>query len=136
MNPSFGAPASGMRTSQPRPVAVRQMLVNACKELQALGSNANGYVDLLAIKGRVNSINPPGHDTVSEEELLDMCETVGSSHNGGGSFDVRIGDDGKLSVRFEADRGSVSGRNVLGAPGEIGSPIVGVSSPSRAAPPT
>ncbi|OTB15916.1 hypothetical protein K445DRAFT_22236 [Daldinia sp. EC12] len=135
MNPSFGAPAPGIRTSQPRPVAVRQMLVTACKELQPLSSDPKGYVELLAIKDHVNKINPPGHEPVSEEELLDMCDTVGSSHNGGGSFDVRIDDGGKLSVRFEADRGSVSGRNVLGAPGEISSPIVGAGSPNRAGQP-
>ncbi|KAI1105199.1 hypothetical protein F4804DRAFT_331593 [Jackrogersella minutella] len=134
-NPTFGAPAPGMRTSQPRSVAVRQMLVSACKDLETHAADPDRYIDLSAIKGHVDSLILPGQEPVSEAELLDMCETEGNPQNGGGSFDVRRDSNNKVSIRFEADGGPVPtpfARSV-GAPGEIGSPVVGTSSPNHAA---
>ncbi|XXG98149.1 hypothetical protein Hte_004470 [Hypoxylon texense] len=131
-NPTFGHPPPGMmRASAPRSVAVRQMLVRACKDLTPHAGDPDGYVDISAIKGRVDSISFPGHDPVSEAELLDMCETEGNTQNGGGTFDIRQDESGKVAIKFETDAGSAPSslpRN-LGAPGEIGSPIVGNSSP-------
>ncbi|KAI1136921.1 hypothetical protein F5Y05DRAFT_419839 [Hypoxylon sp. FL0543] len=133
-NPTFGAPTPGMRSSQPRSVAVRQMLVSACKDLENHAADTDRYIDLHAIKGHVDSLSLPGHEPVSEAELLDMCETEGNPQNGGGSFDVRHGDNGKISIRFEPDGGSAPTPfpRSVGAPGEIGSPIVGNGSPSPA----
>ncbi|OTB05531.1 hypothetical protein M426DRAFT_10575 [Hypoxylon sp. CI-4A] len=133
-NPTFGIPNPG-RASQPRPVAIRLMLVNACKELVGRDSDTGGYISLPAIKDHVNSINIPGHEPVSEAELLDMCDTEGNPHNGGGSFDVK-NEASKYSIRFEPDGGAPTlpfPRNV-GAPGEIGSPIVGAGSPHNCVP--
>ncbi|KAI0125462.1 hypothetical protein BJ170DRAFT_596718 [Xylariales sp. AK1849] len=125
-NPTFGGPPPGMnRPAQPRSVAVRLMLCRACKDLENNAADANGYIDISAVKGHVDSINIT--DPVSEAELLDMCETEGNPVNGGGSFDIRHDEAlNKTSIRYDATSGTPSfvARNV-GAPGEIGSPIVG-----------
>ncbi|KAI0597794.1 salt tolerance down-regulator-domain-containing protein [Biscogniauxia sp. FL1348] len=123
-NPAFGAPPPVTRTTQPRAIAVRQMLVRSCKDLENHASDAAGYIELPAIMAHVDSINLPPSEPVSERELLDMCETEGNPQNGGGSFDIRHDDNGKISIRFDPDGGVGPlqfSRNV-GAPGEIGSP--------------
>ncbi|KAI1453453.1 hypothetical protein F4805DRAFT_443248 [Annulohypoxylon moriforme] len=137
-NPAFAA-APGMRTSQPRSITIRQILVSSCKDLETHTPDPDGYIDLPAIKAHVASINLPGQDPVSDVELLDMCETEGNSQNGGGSFDIRRDSAGKVTaIRFEADGGSTPAPFPLnvGAPGAagIGSPVVGTSSPNHAAP--
>ncbi|KAK8121204.1 hypothetical protein PG999_005324 [Apiospora kogelbergensis] len=120
-NPAFGGPPPGMRPAQPHSVAVRLMLCRACRELGNNAADAQGYIDLSALKGHVDSLNTG--EAISQSELLDMCETEGNLQNGGGSFDVRQDEaSGKVSVRF--DPSSPGARNV-GAPGEIGSPISG-----------
>lgn len=133
-NAAFGSTPPGMRASQPRPIAVRQMLVRACKDLEAHAADSTGYIDLSAIKGHVDSINLSVNEPVSEAELLEMCETEGNPQNGGGGFDIRRDENSsKVSIRFEADGGSVpaSFSRSVGAPGEIGSPVVGTGSPSH-----
>ncbi|KAI1863049.1 hypothetical protein JX265_009095 [Neoarthrinium moseri] len=124
-NPTFGAPPPGMRPVQPRTVQVRLMLCRACRELEGHATDENGFVDISTVKGHVDSINTS--EPVSEPELLEMCETEGSAHNGGGSFDIRRDEkSGKMLIRYDANGGTpiMAARNV-GAPGEIGSPIVG-----------
>lgn len=127
VNPTFGPPPPGLRASAPRPVAVRQMLVRACKDLETHAGDPQGYIDLGAIKGHVDSINFPGHEPVSEAELLDMCETEGNPQNGGGSFDIRRDGSGKVTIKFDVGGPSSATPfpRKLGAPGDIGSPIVG-----------
>jgi hypothetical protein len=130
-NPTFGIPPHMARAAQPRSVVIRQLLVRACKDLENYATDASGYIDLSAIKGHVDSINPSQNELIDEAELLDICETEGNAQNGGGSFDIRRGDNGKVAIRWELGGGSGHGpfpRNV-GAPGEIGSPIVGFSRP-------
>ncbi|KAH8650176.1 hypothetical protein BX600DRAFT_517386 [Xylariales sp. PMI_506] len=125
LNPTFGGPPAGLRPIQPRSVAVRLMLCRACKELENNAADADGFIDISAVKGHVDSINTT--EPVSESELLDMCETEGNAQNGGGSFDIRQDDKmNKISIRYDATSGtpSLATRNI-GAPGEIGSPIVG-----------
>ncbi|KAI0011584.1 hypothetical protein F4779DRAFT_189273 [Xylariaceae sp. FL0662B] len=130
-NPAFGAPHPGMRPTQPRAFAVRQMLVRACKELDKHATDANGYIDLPALKGHVDSINLPPSEPVSERELLDMCETEGNPQNGGGSFDIRRDENGKVAIRFDPNGESIPPPfpRSVGAPGEIGSPLVGSGPP-------
>ncbi|KAI1133198.1 hypothetical protein F5Y10DRAFT_131128 [Nemania abortiva] len=131
-NPAFGVPPPVTRavTVQPRSVVIRQLLVRACKDLENYAADAAGYISLSAIKGHVDSINPSPSQSIDEAELLDICETVGNPQNGGGSFDIRADND-KYAIRFEVSGDSGHGpfpRNV-GAPGEIGSPIVGAGVP-------
>jgi hypothetical protein len=119
------------RATQPRSVAIRQLLVRACKDLENYAADAAGYIELSAVKGHVDSINTSPSELIDEVELLDICETEGNPQNGGGSFDIRRDDSGKVAVRFELGGGSGLSpfqRNV-GPPGEIKSPIVRASIP-------
>jgi hypothetical protein len=125
---SFGAVggSSAIRPSQPhgRSIAVRLMLCRACKKLE--GSSPDGYADINAI---IDYLNSSGEGHVSEREILDICETEGNSQNGGGSFDVRKDSNNRYSIRHEIDL--PSSHRPVGAPGEIGSPIVGAGGISR-----
>lgn len=126
--PAFGGPPPGIRLAQPRSITIRQILAQSCKDLQNHAADAQGWIDLSAIKGHVDSI---AAEPVTEAELLDMCETEGNTQNGGGTFDVKHGENGKPSVKYDPDMApgpSPFARNV-GAPGEIGSPIVGHAAP-------
>ncbi|KAI1153955.1 hypothetical protein F4825DRAFT_413439 [Nemania diffusa] len=128
---AFGVLPHIKRPAQPRSLVIRQLLVRACKDLENYAADAEGYIDLSAIKGHVDSINPSSSESIDEVELLDICETEGNQQNGGGSFDIRRADNGKVAIRFEITVGSGVGpfpRNV-GAPGEIRSPIVEPGTP-------
>ncbi|KAH7026592.1 salt tolerance down-regulator-domain-containing protein [Microdochium trichocladiopsis] len=122
--PAFGGPPPGIRPAQPRSITIRQILVQSCKDLQNHAADSHGWIDLSAIKGHVDSI---AAEPVTEAELLDMCETEGNAQNGGGTFDIKHGDNSKVSIKYDPDMPtgpSPFARNI-GAPGEIGSPIVG-----------
>lgn len=127
-NSSFGSVGGNpvIRPSEPRSVAVRLMICRACKNLE--GNAPDGYVDINAIKEQVDQFNPPNEQPVSEKELLDICETEGNPINGGGSFDIRKDANDHASIRYENDTSST---RPIGAPGEIGSPIVGSGGISR-----
>ncbi|KAI1300638.1 hypothetical protein F5Y03DRAFT_226701 [Xylaria venustula] len=128
---AFSVPPHVTRAAQPRSVVIRQLLVRACKELQDYATDALGYIDLSVLKGHVDSINPSPSESIDETELLDICDTIGNPQNGGGSFEIRRDNKGKIAIRYETNGGSGNGpfpRNV-GAPGEIGSPIVGAGTP-------
>jgi len=124
---SFGAVggAQSIRSTQPRSVVIRLLICQACKNLE--GSNPDGYYDINAIKEQVDQASQL-EQPVSEQELLDICETEGSAVNGGGSFDIRKENNGHYSVRYEDDMPAPH-RPV--APGEIGSPIIGSVGISR-----
>lgn len=120
---SFGNVGGGplIRPSQPRSVMVRLMICRACKNLE--GSTPDGYYDIKFIKDQIDHLNPPSEPTVSEKELLEICDTEGNTVNGGGSFDVRNNGEGHISIRHDDDL--PSSQRPVGAPGEIGSPVVG-----------
>lgn len=129
-NPTFGGPSPPIRLS--RPVTVRLMLVQACKELENHATDADGFIDVSIVRGHVDSINTS--DPVSEAELLSMCETEGNAQNGDGSFDIRHENKSKKTfIRYDPTGGTPSmvARNV-GAPGQVSSPIVGSSGPFSA----
>ncbi|KAI1820404.1 hypothetical protein F4861DRAFT_70072 [Xylaria intraflava] len=130
-NPAFGVPTHVTGATQPRSVFIRRLLIRACKELENYAADAAGYIDLSVIKGHVDSIVLSPSESIDEAELLDICETEGSPQNGGGSFDIRRDKNDRIAVRFDKGGGPTHGsfpRNV-GAPGEIGSPIVGAGTP-------
>ncbi|GJC99422.1 stress response protein NST1 [Colletotrichum higginsianum] len=135
-NPTWGSPMippmpslGQMRTGgNPRSVAVRLMLCRACKELQARSpDSAESFVDLAAIKAEVDQLSRM--EIISEDDLLDLAETEGNAHNGGGTFDIRrdANGPGKHSVRWVPEFNDMSQphHRAVGAPGEIGSPIIG-----------
>lgn len=126
-NPTFGASPPAPRL--PRPITVRLMLVQACKDLKNHATDADGFIDVLIVKGHVDSINTSDH--VSETELLRICETEGNPQNGDGSFDTRREKkSGKTFIRYDPAGGtpSMAPRNV-GAPGQLSSPTVYASGP-------
>ncbi|KAF2973335.1 hypothetical protein GQX73_g130 [Xylaria multiplex] len=130
-NAAFSVPPHLARAAQPRSVVIRQLLVRSCKELENYATDTTGYIDLSAIKAHVDSLNPSPSESIDEAELLDICETLGTPQNGDGNFDIRRDNNGKVAIRYDMNGGSGQGpfpRNV-GAPGEIGSPIVGAGTP-------
>ncbi|CAG1998574.1 unnamed protein product [Fusarium graminearum] len=130
--PGFGmtSPIAGMSSirapAQPRYVTVRAMLCQACKELASSG-DPEGYIDIASLKSRIDAMS--GDHSISELDLLNLCETEGSPSNGGGTFDIRrdAGGPGKHTVRWEPDLSDGFGTpyRAVGAPGEIASPLVG-----------
>lgn len=121
-----GAGNHGHRPIQPRSIAVRQMLCRACKNLE--GSSPDGFHSINSIREQIEHLNPPREEPVTDTEILDLCETEGNPNNGGGYFDVRLESDGRKFIRFEPD---VPTHRSVGAPGDIGSPVVGSSGMSR-----
>ena len=123
-----------MDRSEPRYVVIRKMLCRACEELAASAAAkpdastdaSDRFVPLDNIKAQIELYSHG--DPVEEKELLEICETEGNHQNGGGSFDLREDQSGKKSIRWDSTSGrSNSGpiQRAVGAPGEIGSPIVG-----------
>ncbi|KAF5008167.1 hypothetical protein FDECE_5561 [Fusarium decemcellulare] len=133
--PGFGmaSPVPAMSTirpaAQPRHVAVRLMLCQACKDLASSG-DSQGYIDMATIKSQIDAVT--GDHSISELDLLNLCETEGNLSNGGGTFDIKrdAGGPGKHGVRWEPDLsdGFSSQYRAVGAPGEIGSPLMGHAS--------
>ncbi|KAH8662963.1 salt tolerance down-regulator-domain-containing protein [Tricladium varicosporioides] len=117
---AFGGVAPPARPTQPRSVAVRLMICRACKNME--GSTPDGFYDLNLLKEQVDHLNPPNEQSISEKELLDICETEGNGINGGGSFEIRKDGD-RCLIRHENEVPAT--HRPIGAPGEIGSPIVG-----------
>ncbi|KAK3353215.1 salt tolerance down-regulator-domain-containing protein [Lasiosphaeria hispida] len=132
---TFAPPGMMERNNEPRYVVVRKMLRRACEELAGpsrrssdSGTESNdGFISLDDIKAQVELFNQG--NPVEERELLDICETEGNDINGGGAFDLREDDLGRKSIRWDASNGRAAMRppiqRAVGAPGDIGSPIVG-----------
>ena len=120
-----GAPVAPLRARPPvNAVALRHMLCQACQSLRDAGqATGEGYVDFSAVKASIHAAL--GHD-VPDSELLAISETEGNPQNGGGSFDGAAEGDRRL-LRWVAGAGSGADRapRPLGAPGDIGSPIIG-----------
>lgn len=132
---SVGSPVAGLGSIrahvQPRHVAVRLMLCQACKELSGSSSaDTDGFIDIDIIKSQIDA--QAADPLITEQALLDLCETEGSSSNGGGTFDVKhdVGGPGNHWIRWVPDpsEGPNPQYRAVGAPGEIGSPLTGQAS--------
>lgn len=131
-NNAFGIIGGPNRLSTSRPVTIRLLITQACKQLTANNPNKgeNGFHNVDAVLRQVEQLKPPSEGPILLNEMLDICDTEGNLHNGGGSFTVRAEGSRGTFVKFEADDNmSVNGRGVA-APGEIGSPLVGSSIPA------
>lgn len=113
--PIMPAPQSVSRSHLPRPIAVRLMLVEACRQLGAAGETLHPVQALLR---QLDMLKGPNEPPVSMDEMLGICDTEGNSQNGGGSFEVMMDKSRGQVVKFTEDnvqpRGSV---------GDIGSPL-------------
>ncbi|KAJ9610610.1 Stress response protein nst1 [Cladophialophora chaetospira] len=127
--PPFGAigsaPQAMSRPHLPRPIAVRLMLVQACRQLSQIpGASADGHHPVQAVLRQLEGLKAPGEPSVSMDEMLGICDTEGSPQNGGGSFEVVMDKARGQVVKFIEDAPSQLPR---GSVGEIGSPILGHS---------
>lgn len=121
----IGGGVQGMsRSHAPRPVIIRRLLAEACKQLSAApGSAPDGFHPVQTVLRQV----APKDASISLNDLLDICDTEGNAQNGGGSFEVRNDSQRGQLVKFEADSGS----SWTGTAGDIGSPMVGQSQPAN-----
>ncbi|KAJ9649562.1 Stress response protein nst1 [Coniosporium tulheliwenetii] len=117
------------RPSVSRPVAVRLMVCQACKQLASSKSDPEGYIDATDVHRQVESTRPVSEAPVQLKELLDICETEGDTHNGGGIFHLKR-DRNRTLVKYEAINGTPNVGRAPGVLGEIGSPIPGHSMPA------
>ncbi|RDW86391.1 putative stress response protein Nst1 [Aspergillus mulundensis] len=123
-NNAFG---SGVhhRAHTSRPVAIRLMVIQACKQLSTMSPSkgTDGYHDVNAVLRQVEILRPSNEPEISLQEMLDICDTEGNSHNGGGTFSIKSGRPGDL-VKFEPDtNNTTTGHRGSIVPGEIGSPV-------------
>ncbi|KAM0261917.1 hypothetical protein ACHAPA_009544 [Fusarium lateritium] len=137
-NPGWGAPSvppgfgmtspgsimSSLRAPvQPKTAMVREMICKACQQIASSG-DSEGYIGITHLKSMVDEMS--GDHSISEQDLLNLCETEGSRNNGGGTFSILQDADGpgKHGVRWEPDMNDGFGTpyRAVGAPGEIGSP--------------
>ncbi|KAL4780218.1 salt tolerance down-regulator-domain-containing protein [Aspergillus varians] len=129
-NNAFGAGVHH-RAHTSRPVAIRLLVIQACKQLSTMGPSkgTDGYHDVNTVLRQVEQLRPPNEPSISLKEMLDICDTEGSAQNGGGSFSIKSNQTGEL-VKFESDTNSATtGHRGSIVPGEIGSPITGSTIP-------
>lgn len=120
---------------QNRSITVRQLLCHACREVAESPATPaedrldTGHVSLRAVKNRIDQHQrATQQEPTTDGELVDICETLGNSANGGGNFDV-LAVSGRKYVRWVPDRSGADShplqRAPIGAPGQIGSPAIG-----------
>ncbi|KAI2793126.1 Stress response protein nst1 [Penicillium oxalicum] len=115
-----------------RPVTVRLLAIQACKYLNTLSPRmgSDGYHDVNLVLDQAEQLRSPSEPAISLDEMLEICDTEGNSHNGGGSFFIKKGEKGQL-VKFEPDTNSaVGGHRGSIVPGDIGSPVPAHSHPA------
>ncbi|KAK0386988.1 hypothetical protein NLU13_5302 [Sarocladium strictum] len=137
-----GSPVANLATFRPaaqppRHIAVRLMLCQACRELSASpAADPSGFVDISVVKSHIDTLSG-GDSSITEQDLLDLCDTEGSLSNGGGTFDVRRDESSsKDLIRFIPDQLNGGAPQppyrAVGAPppavGEIGSPLMSQAS--------
>ena len=110
-----------MRSHVSRPVAVRQLLAQACRQLSHAGEAWHPTGSVLQ---RVNATKSQSDPPVTMDEMLSLSDTEGNGQNGGGSFEVTV-QGGNQVIRFTED--NVQPRSSVG---DIGSPLPGHSQPS------
>ncbi|PWY87817.1 hypothetical protein BO94DRAFT_546003 [Aspergillus sclerotioniger CBS 115572] len=126
------APGGHHRAHASRPVTIRLLVIQACKQLNMMSPSkgASGYHDVKIVLRQVDQLRPSDEPPITLKEMLDICDTEGSTQNGGGSFLIRSDETGDY-VKFEPDTNSASsGHRASIVPGEIGSPVPSSSLPA------
>ncbi|KAL8898955.1 MAG: hypothetical protein Q9207_006445 [Kuettlingeria erythrocarpa] len=134
-NNAFGIIGGSNRPIASRAVTIRLLVCQACNKLSASQppGHRSGFHHVDAVLRQVEMMKPTGEGTISLQEMINICDTEGNNQNGGGSFAIESTEKtgtgtGGTFVKFESGRNtSMSTRG--GAPGEIGSPIVGGAFP-------
>jgi hypothetical protein len=126
-NNAFGI-IGGPNRHASRPVTVRLLACQACRHLTSTSTNKNskGFHSIHDILRQVDQLRPPNEGAVALDELLQICESEGNARNGGGSFIIQQEPHG-LWVKYEPENNGSMGRGGAGAPGDIGSPMMGTS---------
>lgn len=115
------------RSHAPRPVAIRLLLAQACRQLtSAPGGAPDGFHAVQKVLRQVEQIKPAQESPIPLDELLAICDTEGNPQNGGGNFEVRNEGPRGQFVKFEPD----SEFGTRSAVGDIGSPVIGHSQPA------
>ncbi|KAI9833441.1 MAG: Stress response protein nst1 [Thelocarpon superellum] len=126
---SYGIIGGPHRPTLSRPVTVRLLICQACKQLAGLKKPGDVFHEVSTLLHQVDQIRPAGEGQVTPQELLDICETEGDAHNGGGYFTVKHDGPGKTYVKHEQDGNTPGSTRGSLAPGEIGSPLSGTIPP-------
>ncbi|KAI9810772.1 MAG: Stress response protein nst1 [Thelocarpon impressellum] len=123
---AFGFIGGPNRPMLSRPVNVRLLICQACKQLTASKKGGETFHEVNAVLRQVDQIRPASEPQVQMREMLDICETEGDAQNGGGFFSIKSeGPGGRTFVKHEVEGNTpLSARSSI--PGEIGSPISGV----------
>ncbi|OJD39793.1 stress response protein nst1 [Diplodia corticola] len=132
-----GAPlGASHRQSISRPVSVRLMVCQACKQLAQSHPKADGFYDITTVIRTIEAgVRGATDAPVQEHEVIDICETEGDLHNGGGFLRKKDSPDGAVEVKFEPDTATstggirIPGQGALHGLGEIGSPVPSHSTP-------
>ncbi|KAK5069772.1 Stress response protein nst1 [Lithohypha guttulata] len=118
----LGAQAGLGRSHVPRPIAVRLLLVQACRQLSnASVGKGDGYHQAQEVLRRVGQLQQPGEPPVSLDEILGICDTEGNVQNGGGTFEVMVDATRGQIIKFIED--SKTNGGIRGSVGDIGGPI-------------
>ena len=116
------APPAPQRSHLPRPIAVRLMLVQACRHLSSSGEIFHPVQSVLS---QLDMMKAPGEPPVSMDEMLGICDTEGNAQNGGGSFEVVMDKARGQLISFAEDVAPPRS-----AVGDIGSPAPSHAQPS------
>ncbi|KAJ6105723.1 hypothetical protein N7512_009240, partial [Penicillium capsulatum] len=130
--PNAFSASSHHRGHTSRPVTIRLLVIQACKQLNSLSPRlgTGGYHELNMVLGQVQQLRSSSEPAISLDEMLDICDTEGNHQNGGGSFSIKEDGNGRY-VKFEPDTNSAAaGPRGSIVPGDIGSPIPGNSHPT------
>ncbi|MCJ1391313.1 Stress response protein nst1 [Xylographa bjoerkii] len=130
-NNAFGI-IGGPNRHVSRPVTIRLLACQACKQLTLSTpiKNNNGFHSIELILRQVEQLKPANEGPIQLRELLQICDTEGNPQNGGGSFIIQDEPPRGIFVKYEPDNNGSVGNRGVGGPGEIGSPMVGMNTPS------
>ncbi len=119
---AFGMPTAA-RGSISRPVSLRLMVCQACKQLNASKESADGFHELRGILRELDAVRAPNEIPANVDEVMEIFETEGNSHNGGGYFLVKKEGPDRTLVKYETDGKGPTPGLPGSAVGEIGSPL-------------
>jgi hypothetical protein len=130
-HPPFAGPGVAVASSRGRQQVnqLRDALRRAyLAEVEMSNASPEGYVDFSSLFYSMSQSMPM---PVREDMLLEISETEGNKDNGGGTFETSTS-NGRCVIKWEASAADAGQHHPLGAPGQIGSPVIGSGAPPRA----